>query len=114
ARLDTLASEYVLRGFSEALVAEVEETFWEYLLADRETRIFENSLELAEQQLAETRRRVEVGTVAATELAAARAEVAQRHEELIIARSNTRRLHLRLLRLINPDIDEGWDLEIVI
>lgn len=114
ARIDTQVSEYELRGFAEALVAEVEATFWEYLFTDQEIKIFESSLELAEQQLAETRRRVEVGTVAATELAASRAEVAQRYEALINARSNKRRLHLRILRLINPDVREGWDVDVMI
>lgn len=112
ARLDTRISEYELRGFTEALVAEVEFTFWEYLYADLELNIFERSLGLAQQQLNETRRRVEVGTVAATELAAARAEVALRTEDLINARSNKERLGLRLVRLIAPDEQDAWDLEI--
>lgn len=112
ARLDTRISEYELRGFTEALVAEVEFTFWEYLYADLELNIFERSLGLAQQQLNETRRRVEVGTVAATELAAARAEVAQRTEDLINARSNKERLGLRLVRLIAPDTQDAWDLEL--
>ena len=33
ARLDTLDSEYELRGFAEALVAEVEKSYWNYLLS---------------------------------------------------------------------------------
>ncbi len=114
ARLNTLASEYQLRGFIEALVAQVETTFWEYHFAQQEINIFESSLALAEQHLAETRRRVEVGTVAATEIAAAHAEVARRQEELINARSNERRLQLRLLRLINPGFDDGWNLELLV
>lgn len=108
AQLDTLASTYELRGFAENLVAQVETTFWEYLLAEREVEIFESSLGLAEQQLNETERRVEVGTVAETELSAPRAEVAQRREELINARSNLRQSRLELLRLINPRAQGGW------
>ncbi len=112
ARLDTLASEYELRAFVEALVADVETTFWEFLLTKREIEIFESSLELAEQQLDETSQRVEVGVVAETELAAAKAEIAQRREELINARSNMKRARLELLRLMNPRSREGWDLEV--
>ncbi len=112
ARLDTLASEYELRGFVESLVADVETTFWEFLLTNREIEIFESSLELAERQLNETSQRVEVGVVAETELAAAKAEIAQRREELINARSDMKRARLELLRLMNPRTREGWDLEL--
>jgi outer membrane protein len=108
ARLDTVASVYELRGFAEQLVADVERTYWDYLLAEREIEIFESSLELARQQLDETTRRVEVGTVAETELSAARAEVAQRREELINARSTREHARLRLLRLVNPNSESHW------
>jgi outer membrane protein len=110
ARLDTLASHYELRGFVEALVADVEITFWQFVLAQREIEIFESSLDLAQQQYDETRRRVEVGVTAQTELAAAEAEIAQRREDLINARSNLRRTHLQLLRLMNPSSPNSWDL----
>jgi outer membrane protein len=114
ARLDTLASHYELRGFVQHLVADVEMTYWDFLLAQREIEIFESSLELAGLQLAETERRVEVGVMAQTELAASRAEVAQRREDLINARSVLRRAHLRLLRLMNPNTPDEWDLELTV
>lgn len=114
AQLETMASVYELRGFAENLVANVETTFWEYLLAEAEIEIFERSLELAEQQLGETQRRVEVGVVAETELAAPQAEVAQRREELINARSRLQQVRLQLLRLINPNAAAGWEQQIVL
>ncbi|MEX1017867.1 MAG: TolC family protein [Phycisphaeraceae bacterium] len=108
ARLDTLASEYELRGFAEALVAELETTYWEYVLARREIEIFQSSLDVAEQQQDETARRVEVGVLAETEMAAARAEVALRREALINARNAAETLRLQLLRLMNPGRPQ-WD-----
>ncbi len=57
ARLDTLASEYDLRGLAEALVADVERTCWEYALAGRRIEIFTESLDLAERTRAETEER---------------------------------------------------------
>ena len=102
ARLDTQFSEYELRGFAEALVAQVETTYWDYVLARRQVEIFEESLKLAEQQLEETRQRIRVGSLAETELAAAQAEVALRREALINARSGVATLRVRLLRLIHP------------
>lgn len=102
ARIDVQLSMYELRGFAEALVAEVETTYWDYVLARRQVEIFEESLRLAEQQLSETGVRVRVGDLAETELAAARAEVALRHEGLINAKSRVAALQVRLLRLAAP------------
>ena len=50
AELETLASIYQLRGFTEALLAETETAYWNYVLAKREIDIFENSLALARKQ----------------------------------------------------------------
>jgi outer membrane protein len=109
ARIDTLVSEYELQGFAEDLVARVEITYWEYVLARRQVEIYQGSLELAEQQLAETRHRIRVGDLAETDLAAAQAEVALRTEALINANGRVNRLRVRLLKLIHPiglaDID---------
>ncbi len=103
ARLDTLASQYELRGFAEALLADVETTYWDYVLAERQIEIFTESLALARRQLDETQQRVEIGRLSEMELAAMRAEVALRQEALINARSTLATTALRLLRLLNPD-----------
>lgn len=102
ARLDTQLSEYELRGFAEALVAEVENTYWDYVLARRQVEILDESLKLAQQQFGETQKRVNVGDLAELELAAAEAEVALRREALINARSTVDTLAARLVRLIRP------------
>ena len=102
ARLDTQMSEYELRGFAEALVAQVESTYWDYVLARRQIEIFEESLKLAQQQLDETQQRIRVGTLPETELAAAQAEIALRREALINARSRSATLRVQLLRLVKP------------
>jgi outer membrane protein TolC len=109
ARLDLLSSQYELRGFAEALVADVEGTYWDLALAGRQIEIFTDSLKLAEQQLAETQERVKVGKLAETELAAAQAEVAGRREELIDARSTLAKTRLTLLRLLSPGGRVDWD-----
>lgn len=114
ARLDTLDSEYELRGFAEALVALTEETCWQYALAQREIEIVTDSMKLAEQQLAETRERINVGDLAGTEEAAAEAEVALRRENLINARSTLATTRLELLRLLNPADADLWSREIVL
>ncbi|HAU37642.1 MAG TPA: TolC family protein [Phycisphaerales bacterium] len=114
ARIDTLISEYELRGFAEALVAQTEETYWDYALAQRTIEIVTNSLKLAQQQRDEIRERINVGRLAETELAAAEAEVALRRENLINARSDLAKTRLRLLRLLNPTEADFWNREVVL
>ncbi|MCC5856751.1 MAG: TolC family protein [Ectothiorhodospiraceae bacterium] len=108
ARLDTQASIYELRGFSEALVSDVETAYWEYVLARQRTRIFQEALSVAERQLNDTLRRIEVGDLPETEETAARAEVALRRQGLINAQSQSERGRLELLRLMNPP-GSDWD-----
>ncbi len=114
ARLDTLASQYELRGFAEWLVAQVETAYWDYALAQRQIEIFTQSLKLAEDQQTETGERIEVGGLAETELAAAQAEVALRREDLINARSSLAKIRLRLLRLVNPPGANAWERNVVL
>jgi outer membrane protein len=113
AKIDVKTSQYELRGFAQALVAQVEETYWDYVLAERWMEIFNQSLELAQKQLEETRERIRLGDLAPTELAAAEAEVALRREDLINARSTLAKTKLNLLRLVNPPGANLWDREIV-
>jgi len=114
ARLDTLISQYELRGFAESLVADVEGAYWDYSLAQRQIEIYAGSLHLAEQQLRETRERIAVGTLGETELVAAQAEVALRQEGLIAARSDLAEQRLRLGRLLNAPPEDPWDRPIVL
>lgn len=112
ARLDTRVSQYELRGFAEALVARVEETYWDYALAQRQIQIFEESMKLAQQQLRETEEIIKVGRMAETEIAAAEAEIALRRQNLINARSTMATTRLRLLRLLNPPDSNFWKRDI--
>jgi outer membrane protein len=112
ARLDTQLSEYEFRGFAEALVAEVETTYWDYVLARRQVEILNESLNLAQQQFEETKHRVDVGDLAETELAAAEAEIALRREALINARSHVDTLRAGLVRLISPSAPRTVDREL--
>ena len=113
AELETQASLYELRGFIEALVAEVETTYWNYTFARRAIAIFEQSLELARRQEAEAQQQIEVGSIAPTESAAARAEVALREQALIDARSALETFRLRLMRLVDVDPDQFADRPLV-
>jgi outer membrane protein len=114
ARIDTEISEYELRGSMEVLVEQVESSYWDYAMAQRQIAIYTDSLRLAEQQMAEIQERIKIGTLAETELAAAQAEVALRRENLITARSTLARERLNLLRLLNPSQTIDWNTEILL
>ncbi|NQT03805.1 MAG: TolC family protein, partial [Planctomycetes bacterium] len=68
ARIETLISEYELRGFMEILLEEVESKFWDYALAQRQIEIYTNSLNLADKQMSEVQERIIIGQLAETEL----------------------------------------------
>jgi outer membrane protein len=112
ARLETRLTEYELRGFSEALVADVEQTYWDYALAKRRIEIVEESLKVARQQLDETQALIEVGRLARAELAAVQAEVASQEQALIEVRASKETIRLQLLRLINPVGPGIWQREV--
>ena len=112
ARLDTRMSEYELRGFTLALVAQVEETYWDYALAKRQVEIFEESLKVARRQVNETLALIEVGRLAKSELPAVQAELAAQEQGLINARSDRETTRLQLLRLLNPPGADLWQREV--
>lgn len=114
AGIDTSASEYELRGLAQSLLAEVENTYWDYVLAKGEVKIFTASLKLADQLTEETRERIQIGQVAESEIFSAEAEAATREQELINAVSERDRVRLRLLRLTNPSVTNLWDKELVL
>lgn len=113
AQLGTRISQYELRGFSEALLAEVEAAYWEYALALRQIETVQKSLRIAEQQKLETEEMISVGKLAETELVATQAEIALRRQELINVRSTAEKRKLSLLRLVSPAGATLWEREIV-
>ncbi len=113
AELETVASLYELQGFTAALLAETESVYWRFALAAQRIAIVEESLQIALRQQTEVEQRIEIGVLAQTEAASARAEVAQRQQNLIDARSSMEILRLRLLRLVNPRAGSDLTLPVV-
>lgn len=112
AERETVASQYELRAYTERMVAEVESAYWRYALAQEELRIFQSSLELARQSRDAIAEQIDVGLLAPTEGAAARAEVALREQALIDARSASEAARLELLTLLlgQAGAEDGWKL----
>ena len=114
AQILTRISEYEFRAFSQALVASVEETYWDYALASKEIEIFEKSLLVAEDQLREIEELIAVGRLAETEKTAAQAEIASQRQGLIEAKGSADKARLKLLRLMNPQGPGMWDTQITL
>lgn len=114
ARVATQISEFEFRGFAETLVAQIEQTYWGYALAEKQIAIFEESLKVAEQQLREIKEMISVGRLAEKEVTAAEAEIAVQRQGLIEARGNFETARLRLLRLLNPRSSRLWDMELAL
>jgi outer membrane protein TolC len=113
ARLDTKISRYELQGFAESLVGDVEQRYWDLVLALQQQQIFKQALAVAEQQRDIVLKRIEVGLLAETELPAAEAEVAQRRQDLIGARFQKERLRLQLIGFITTGSDQDWLTRVV-
>lgn len=112
--IDTRISLYELRGVAQSIVAQTEQAYWDYTLAQRQIEIVTDSLDLAKQQLYETDERIRVGRLAPTERAAAEAEVAVRNQELIAAKAALDKAYLVLMKLISPPGADTFEREIVI
>ncbi len=114
AEIDTDISKHQLKGYAEYLVSAVEKTYWDLALARSRITIYEESLALAQKQKEETSEKIEAGQLPEIELAAARAEVALRKEDLINAKSRAAVTRLRLLQILNPRDKINWDGEITL
>lgn len=114
ARIDVEISQYQLRGFAENVVATVQETYWDYALAQQQIAIVKQALDVAQQQLDDVSYRIRVGQRAETELAAAQAQVALRESNLIDARSALAKTRLNLIQTLNPDGPAMWNRDITL
>ena len=94
-------------------VAAVESTYWQLVAQRRNIEVFSSSVELARQQLSETRIRVDAGVLAKTDLAQPTAELERRRGNLVEARELASRAGnaLRLLMYADPS-DPDWEREI--
>ena len=85
------------------VVRAVQDQYWELVFALRNQEIRIQSLELARRQLADNRRRVEIGSLAPIEITASRAEVANREQELIVSEEGIQTAENALKRLLTGD-----------
>ncbi len=109
ARLSTAASREEVRGVALSLASQVQQAYLRAFLAEKKLSIFRESLALAQRQLDRTNALIDVGKLAGVERAAAEAELARRHEDLVVAQGELSQSRLLLVRLLNTPDEVGWD-----
>ena len=105
---DTRLQEEVVGTSSSA-----ERAYWQLVAANAQVNVMERALELATELERTNRARVDVGQSPPLDLVAARAEVAQRRENLIMARTTARQAEDQLRTLIlDQTRDDFWTVRL--
>ena len=113
ARQNVSVTEETFRGQVETILLQVEQAYWELVFAERTLSVQEQSLQLAEEQLERTQAQVEVGMVAPVQETQARAALAQRQSDLIVARNSVETAADQLKSLLRAEaLPDGWDTKI--
>lgn len=108
ARNNLEVSETQLRGAVIETVFQVEQAYWNLVLAIESLGVRRQSLELGRDTLAKTRKEIEVGQTAPIEALSAQATVAQREADILAAEAAVDRAAETLKSAINLDV-EGED-----
>jgi outer membrane protein TolC len=114
ANLNFKISKSQFRGSVIDILYQIEEYYWNlfFQLEDLEAR--EKSLKLAEDLLRQHKIKIEAGTLAPVEIYQAEAEVAERKQDLIIARDLVRDTEDKLKYALNfYEQERYWDLVII-
>ncbi len=107
ARAGRHAADASLRRTVSETVAAVEKAYWRLVAARQGVGVLEDAVRLAEQQLEETRTRVQSGSAPGTELSQPRAELERRRGDLLAEREALARAENGLKLLILSDGDES-------
>ena len=107
ARIDTLTSEYQLRGFAESLMGTVEQTYWDLYAAERDYAVQKLTRDRAEAFLKETETRAKTGLVGPNQVANARTFLAEQEVLLLDREEQLDRLSDQLSSLIGMRPDTG-------
>ncbi len=103
AKKDLKISELAFLSKVHQVVAAVQLSYYELVYAQENIRVYQKSLELAEQFLAETRKKVEVGVLAPLEEKLAESQAATRKAELIGAQRELEAKENALKNLLTAD-----------
>lgn len=109
-KLDANTNDITFEDSVTTVIKNVQDAYWDLVYAIRQHEIRRNSLELANIQLENNRRRVEIGTMAPIEITSAESTVSVRAQSLISAEESIRTLENRLKAMISRDAhSDVWD-----
>ncbi|MBC7350578.1 MAG: TolC family protein [Candidatus Aminicenantes bacterium] len=111
ARQNYAISEAQLKNQVMETIYQVEEAYWNLVLARENLKVKQQSLQLARDQLAKTRKEIEVGQQASIEILNVQAAVSQREAEIVQAEASVRTAEDRLKVILN--LASGTDLATV-
>jgi outer membrane protein TolC len=113
ARIRALESREAYRIAERDKLREVQDSYYDLVFALADLEVRQQSLALAEEQVALTRTRVETGALAEIEITSAEAAAAQRRAELVTAEAAALEAEDRLRRqLFTFDRDADWRVRI--
>jgi outer membrane protein TolC len=102
-------SDELLRQQVTTTVVAVENSYWNLAAANEAVLAAERSLEVAERLDNETKARLQVGTVAAIELATTASAVAAARRDLLVAQTDFQLQEAQLKKLLSKQIDPDLD-----
>jgi len=114
AEIESDIADVGLRQERAATLAHLRQAYWQLVFAIDTLATARQSESLAQRQLDENRRRVDLGTVAAIDIVEAEAEVAARHQAVVQAEGTSRTAQIALKELMVADAtDPIWSASIV-
>ena len=113
ARANSSVSDENFRAQVNTILFNVVQAYWELVFAERNLVVVEQSLQLAQDQLERTQAQVEVGMIAPVEETQAKVAVAQRNNDLIVARNSLENSADNLRALLKAEsLPGGWATEL--
>ena len=108
-RIDRELSDVDLRATITDTLANVRNTYWDFVFATQSLQVQQQSLALAEQLILDNRARVEIGTMAPIDIVQSQSEAAARRQALAQTEQTLQTAQLALKRLIVGSIeDDAW------
>ncbi len=105
ARRELNVSEYERELEVTNKVIEVTNAYYDLVFGQENLRVKDDAVRLAEQLLAESRKRYEAGRMSALDVAQAEVKVSEAQEAVLLARDFFRERQVSLLKLISPTFD---------
>lgn len=113
ARANSSVSNENFRAQVNIILFDVVQAYWELVFAERNLVVVEQSLQLARDQLERTQAQVEVGMIAPVEETQAKVAIAQRRNDLIVARNSLENSTDNLRALLKAEaLPGGWATEL--